>query len=334
MQVVITGAAGMLGTRLARRLLAEGELTGPDGRRQAIEKLVLFDVVAAGPFDDPRVAVVTGDIADAATVDRLIENGTGSVFHLAGVVSAAAEADFPLGLSVNLHGALNLLEACRRLPVAPRLVFTSSIATYGGDLPDCITDRTPQTPQTSYGSQKAAVELLVTDYSRKGYVDGRSLRLPTIMVRPGRPNKAASTWASSIIREPLTGIDAVCPVSPASRMACMSPRRCIEAFLIAHEAPTHAFGASRSLLLSGITVRADEMVAAMQRQGGNDIGQVIWQPDPAIQAIVDGWPGECRGDRAEALGIHTDPDIDAIVRAFIEDDLEDQRRLVFDSRTE
>lgn len=330
MKVVITGGAGFLGRKLAQRLLAQGTLAGPSGRQERIDELVLFDV-APSPVGrgDARVTAIAGDIADKAQVGLLIGNDTDSVFHLAAVVSAGAEADFDLGWRVNLDGTRHVLEACRKLPRPARLVFTSSIAVYGGELPNPVTDATILTPRTSYGAQKAACELLIGDCTRKGYLDGRVLRLPTITVRTGKPNKAASTWASSIIREPLSGVDAVCPVRPDSSMACLSPRRTIDAFIRAHDLPGEALGASRSLLLSGIAVTAQEMEAAMRRHAGHRrIGKVLWQADAPTQAIVDSWPRASRGARAEALGFTVDASIDEIVQAFIADDLDDQIRSV------
>ncbi len=330
MKVVITGGAGFLGRKLAQRLLDQGTLAGRSGRQERIDELVLFDVglspVGAG---DPRVSAIAGDVTDPTQVAMLIGNDTDSVFHLAAVVSAGAEADFDLGWRVNLDGTRNVLDACRRLPHPARLVFTSSIAVYGGDLPDPVTDATILTPRTSYGAQKTACELLINDCTRKGYLDGRALRLPTITVRTGKPNKAASTWASSIIREPLSGVDAVCPVRPESSMACLSPRRTIDAFVRAHDLPGEALGAYRSLLLSGIAVTAAEMEAAMRRNAGNRrIGTVLWQPDAPTQAIVDGWPRASRGARADALGFTVDGSIDEIVQAFIADDLDEQIRTI------
>ncbi|HMD62619.1 MAG TPA: D-erythronate dehydrogenase, partial [Stellaceae bacterium] len=260
MRVVITGGCGFLGRRVALRLL----------ERRDIDELMLFDnAPSVLPLpEDRRLRLVTGDIADHKTVRGVITPGTHSVFHLAAVVSGEAEADTDLGYRVNLDGIRAVLDACRTFGTSPRLVFASSLAVYGGALPPAVGDDTPLTPQTSYGTQKAIGELLVNDYSRKGFVDGRALRLPTVVVRPGRPNRAASTFASSIIREPLSGQQAVCPVSPDTVMALASPRRIIDALLRAHDLPGDAFGASRSLQLPGFSVAVGEMAAAVRRAGG------------------------------------------------------------------
>lgn len=332
MRVVITGGAGFIGRRLARRLLDLGRLTGPDGAAAEIAEIVLFDVAEAEGFeDDGRVTAVAGDVSDPDQVARLIGSETASIFHLAAIVSAQAEEDYDLGMRINLDGTRNVLAAARRLPHAPRLVFASSIAVYGGeDLPDTVTDATAVTPMTSYGAAKACGEQLVSDMSRKGFIDGRSLRLPTIAVRTGRPNRAASTWVSSMIREPLCGENMTVPVTPESAMAVLSPRRVVEAFVAAHEAPAESIGAWRTMLLSGITVTAGEIAEAVERNRGNrKLGEIRFAPDPAIQRIVDGWPRGARGERAERLGIGTDASIDEIVRHFIADDLDNQMRGIF-----
>ncbi|HLJ20644.1 MAG TPA: D-erythronate dehydrogenase, partial [Stellaceae bacterium] len=293
MKVVITGGTGFIGKKLAARLLARGSLIGPDGKDTPIDELVLFDVAAPNPplRADNRLRIVTGDIADPATVRGLIDKRTASVFHLAAVVSGQAEADTDIGLRVNLDGTRAVLEACRALGTRPRLVFASSLAVYGGNMPPAVSDDTPLTPQTSYGNQKACGELLVNDYSRKGYIDGRSPRLPTIVVRPGRPNRAASTWASSIFREPLAGQDVVCPVGEDAIMAVLSPRRLIRALEQVHDLPAAAFGYTRALQLPGIAVSVAEMVSALRRAGGDAaVKRIRWEPDAAIQKIVAGWP--------------------------------------------
>jgi nucleoside-diphosphate-sugar epimerase len=331
MKVVITGGTGMIGRRIAMRLLERGEIAGPDGRDAEIKELVLFDVAPpqlALP-NDRRLRVVTGDIADPGQMRRLIDKGTTSVFHLAAIVSGQAEADTDIGLRVNLDGTRAVLEACRALGTAPRVVFASSLAVYGGDLPAKVSEAVPLTPQTSYGAQKVIGELLVNDYSRKGYIDGRALRLPTIIVRPGRPNRAASTFASSIIREPLSGVDVVCPVSRETVMPAMSPRRVAAAFERAHDLPGSALGYNRALQLPGLSPSVADMVEALRRVAGDAVvARIKWQPDPVIQKIVDGWPRGIDARRAEALGIEADGSFDEIIKAFIEDDLPAQKALV------
>jgi len=332
MRVVITGGAGFIGWKLALRLLDRGELPGPDGRSAPIDELVLVDV-AAPPAnrmpDDRRLKVMTGDIADSALMRQAIAPGTGSVFHLAAVVSAHAEADTDAGLRVNLDGTRTVLDACRALGTAPRLVFSSSVAVYGGDLPPVVSEATALTPQTSYGAQKACGELLVNDYTRKGYIDGRALRFPTVVVRPGRPNRAASSFASSIIREPLSGQEAVCPVSRDAVMAIVSPRRLLEAVERAHDLPAEAYGANRILQLPAISPSVGEMVEALRRAGGEAaVARIRWETDPAIARIVAGWAPAVDGSRAERMGIRADRDMDEIVTAFVEDDLPGQLDMV------
>ena len=321
MRVLITGGCGFLGRRVALRLM----------ERTDLDELVLFDnAPSALPLpEDGRLRLVIGDIADRATMRGVIAHGTSSVFHLAAVVSGEAEADTDLGYRVNLGGTRAVLEACRALGTCPRVVFASSLAVYGGVLPPTVGDDTPLTPQTFYGIQKAIGELLVNDSSRKGFVDGRALRLPTVVVRPGRPNRAASTFASSIIREPLSGREAVCPVSPDTVMALASPRRVVNALLHAHDLPPAAFGAGRSLQLPGFSVSVGEMAAAVRRAGGEEAyARIRWEPDPLIERIVSGWPQALAAPRAAALGFTADNGIDEVVQAFIEDDLEMQKGLV------
>jgi len=320
MRVVITGGCGFLGRRMALQLLERG----------GIDELVLFDnAPPALPLPvDPRLRLVTGDIADGTTVRGVVTPGTSSVFHLAAVVSGEAEADTDLGYRVNLGGTRAVLDACRALGSCPRVVFASSLAVYGGALPPAVGDDTALMPQTSYGAQKAIGELLVNDYSRKGFIDGRAVRLPTVVVRPGRPNRAASTFASSIIREPLAGREAVCPVSADTVMALASPRRVVAGLLRAHDLPGRAFGTSRSLQLPGFSVAVGEMAEAVRRAGGTQAyGRIRWVPDPQIQQIISGWPQALRAARAEALGFTADNGIDEVVRAFVEDDLEMQKIL-------
>jgi len=323
MKVVITGGAGFLGRRLVTQLL-ERTLSSPDGKATSIDALVVFDTVAPAPPlpVDARLEVVTGDITDRALLAQVIDAGTASVFHFAAVVSAAAEADFDLGMRVNLSGTMAVLDACRALPQAPRLVFTSSIATFGGPLPEVVDDTTPQTPQSSYGIQKAIGELLVNDYTRKGFLDGRAIRLPTIVVRPGKPNRAASSFASSIIREPLSQMDTVCPVTPETRLAILSPRQAVAAFFLVHDLPGEAWEHTRSLNVPGLSVTVADMVAALRRVAGDrPLQHIRWEPDADIQRIIGSWPGAFTSASAQRLGLRADASMDDIVRAFIEDDL-------------
>jgi D-erythronate 2-dehydrogenase len=324
MRIVITGGCGFLGRRLAIRLLDEGSALG------AVDELVLFDHAApALPLpEDRRLKVVSGDIADRATVARVVAPGTDAVYHLAAVVSGEAETDTDLGYRVNIDGTRAVLDACRALGSRPRVVFTSSLAVYGGDLPPAAGDLTPLTPQNSYGVTKAIGELLVTDYSRKGFIDGRALRLPTVVVRPGRPNRAATTFASSIIREPLCGQDAVCPVSPDLVMAVASPRAVVNGLIHALGIPGETFGWSRALQLPGFSVSVGDMAEAVRRAGGEAaFARIKWRADPLVAAIVGGVPPVLAAPRAEALGFTCDSGIDAVVRNFIDDDLPLQRQL-------
>ena len=322
MKVVITGGTGMLGRRLAMRLLAADELVGPSGRCEQVDKLVLVDAFepAEAPPDDPRVEVVSADICDPQVAARIIGTDTDSVFHFAAVVSGGAEADFDLGYRVNIDGARNVFEACRASGRRPRLVFTSSLAVYGGDV--SIDDRTPLTPQTSYGVQKATGELLVNDYSRKGFFDGRSLRLPTIVVRPGKPNKAASGFASSIIREPLQGEAVVCPVDPATHMLILSPKRAVQGFINMHNLDAAALGMNRSVMMNGLSPTIGELVAELRRIGGEGVaGRIEWVPDADIQRIVDSWPQFSDGERSRRFGFEPDESVAEIIRNFIDDEL-------------
>ena len=324
MKVIITGGTGFIGRRLAAKLMAKGNLVGAAGKSTEITKLIVSDITEPQPPlpKDPRLEVIVGDFGEPDMLGKLITPDTGVVFHLAAVVSGGAEQDFDLGMDINLTSSQRLLEACRQLGSCPRLVFASSVAVYGGDMPDVIEDGTALTPQTSYGAQKAIVELLINDYSRKGFIDGRALRLPTIIVRPGKPNKAASSFASSIIREPLQGQTFVCPVSPETGVWVLSPRRVVDCFIHAAELSATDWGYSRAVALPGITVSVKEMVEALRRIAGDRVVERIsWKPDPVIEKIVYGWATRFNPLKSKRLGFKHDDSIDEIIKAFIDDEL-------------
>ena len=323
MRVIIIGGGGMLGRKLARALGQRGEI---DGR--AISHMALADIVDPATLK-ARFPVSTHrlDITDKAAVDGLLAAGLGGgadiIYHLAAIVSGQAETEFDLGLAINLTGSINVFEAARAMGTCPKLVFTSSIAVYGGEIPEPIEDWTALNPQTSYGAQKAAAEMLLSDYSRKGFLDGRGLRLPTISIRPGQPNKAASGFMSSIFREPLQGHEAICPVGPDYPHWYLSPRRCIDNLIHAAEVPAEALGQNRCFALPGRTHRIGDMVEAMRRVAGDaPAGLIRWEPDRSVQNIVLGWKAHFNPAKALALGFVRDDSFEDNIRFFLEDDIE------------
>jgi nucleoside-diphosphate-sugar epimerase len=319
MKLLITGGAGFIGARLARSLLAKGEL---DGRR--IERLVLADLVPA-PDDlavDPRVQLRVGTVLELAR-DLGSERFDG-VFHLASAVSAECERDFDLGLVSNLDSTRALLDALRAAGNAPKLVFSSSVAVFGSDpalpLPAVVRDDTLPTPQSSYGIHKYVCEQLVADYTRKGYIDGRAVRLMTVSVRPGRPNGAASSFLSGIIREPLNGEPAVCPVSADTEVALASPANTVAGLIAAFEASREAFGGRTALNLPALTVRVQDMLDALEHVGGPAARALVrFEPDDNVARIVGGWPARFESQRTARLGLKADADFRSIVEQYLHD---------------
>ena len=316
MHVLITGGAGFLGQGLTEELLRRGRLRGADGVERSIERIVLADIVGA-PQHDPRVEQLVGDITDRALLERAVDGQTTAIFHLAAIVSGQAEADFDLGMRVNVDGTRTLLDVCRGAGHVPRVIFASSVAVYGGALPAVVLDTTPLTPQSSYGAQKAIGELLVSDYTRKGFIDGRSLRLPTVTVRPGKPNAAASSFASGIIREPINGDESICPVAPETRMWVISPGTAIRCFVHAHELDARRLGHERAFNLPGLSVTVSEMVDSLRRIAGDEAAaRIRWQPDARIVRLVETWPGTFEPRRALEFGFPRDSSFDDFVRSF------------------
>jgi nucleoside-diphosphate-sugar epimerase len=307
-KILITGGGGFLGSRLARALKA----------RQSDARITLLDM-AFPPGLDRDFTCIAGDVSSPEVIGRALGNDTDSVFHLAAVVSGGAEADFDLGYRVNLDGTRALLEACRKLAKPAKMVYASSVAAFGGTLPEVLDDSTTPTPQTSYGTQKVIGEYLVADWTRKGMLDGRSLRLPTIVVRPGKPNLAASSFASGIIREPLNGVVAECPVPDTTGVWILSPKRVVEAFIHAHDLPSSAWPSSRVVNLPGITLSVREMIDAMGRVAGRDaVSRVKFVPDARIQGIVKTWPVRFRTERALAMGFKADDNFESAVRDYMQ----------------
>lgn len=309
MNILITGGGGFLGSRLAKALI----------QRDPKARITLLDTQFPAGLEK-QFECILGDLASPETIARALKPDTDSIYHLASVVSGGAEQDFDLGYRVNLDGTRYLLEACRKLPKPAKMVFTSSVAAFGGKMPDVLDDSTTPTPQTSYGTQKVCCEYLIADYTRKGMLDGRSLRLPTIVVRPGKPNLAASSFASGIIREPLMGVDAECPVPDTTGVWILSPRRVVEAFMHAHDSPASAWPSSRVVNLPGITLSVREMLDAMGRVAGADVvKRVKFVSDQRIQNIVKTWPVRFRTERADAMGFKADASFEDAVRDFIAD---------------
>ena len=317
MKICIIGGGGLVGQKLAKELAARGTLEG-----QTIDTLVLADVVDPAPIAaDFTVERVTCDITDTASVAKLVDADTDVIYLLAAIVSGQAEEEFELGYDINMFGIRNVLERVRALGHKPTVVFTSSIAVFGGDVPDPITDNSYLNPQTSYGAQKAMGELLINDYSRKGFIDGRAFRLPTISVRPGKPNRAASGFMSSIFREPLQGQEAVCPVGRDFPHYYLSPRKCIENLIKGAEVKAEDIGQNRAMTMPGRTWTIGQMIDAMTAVTGPQAETLIkFEEQPAVWDIVKGWRFDIHADKALSLGLEADESFEDNIRHFIADD--------------
>ncbi|MEZ2329436.1 D-erythronate dehydrogenase [Mesorhizobium sp. RCC_202] len=319
MRILITGAAGMVGRKLIARLAKDGSLRG-----RKINALDLHDIVPpqAPALAGVDVAIHTGDLSEPGAAAKLIASRPDVIFHLAGIVSGEAEANFDLGYRVNLDGTRALFDAVRLAAFAPRLVFTSSIAVFGAPFPDVIADDFHPTPLTSYGTQKQMSEALLADYTRRGFFDGVGIRLPTICVRPGKPNKAASSFFSGIIREPLAGQEAILPVPRSVLHTHASPRSAVGFLIHAAEIDGDRIGPRRNLTMPGVAVTVGEQIEALERIAGAEVAKRIREePDETIWAIVKGWPTRFEARRARDLGFVAEASFDEIIRAHIEDEL-------------
>ena len=326
MKIVITGGTGFIGQGIARALLKRGTLTGPSGAQEPIDAITLFDVAVPEQRPDgldERVEIVAGDISDRDTVFGLIDRDDIAVFHLASVVSAGGEKDFDLAMRINLDGGINILEAARARKGTPRVVFASSLAVFGGDdLPSRVTDSTKQNPQTTYGMTKSTGEKMINDYTRKGFIDGRSARLATVVVRPGKPNAAASSFCSGVIREPLHGEECKLPVGRDTPMALIGVRACVQSFIALHEVDGDKLGKDRATNIGSDTFTVTEIIAALESvaaKRGIQLGTITDAPDAAIQSIVKGWPTHMDRTRGDALGFPKDESLEQIIEDFIDD---------------
>lgn len=308
MKILVTGAAGFLGSRLVQALLSQPDVTA----------IVSADL-APCPVADPRVESRVGTIADPGFVQSIVDPDVRIVYHLAAVLSGQSEAEFDVGIGINVDGTRALLERCRALGTVPRFVFSSTVAVFGGLLPRVVPEDAALLPQTSYGVGKAIVELLVGEYSRRGFVDGVSCRLATITVRPGKPNSALSSFVSGIIREPLGGVDTVCPVPVETPIWVSSPDRVIQNLVHAARIPAAALDGHRSLNLPGLRVTAGEMLASLERLAGPAArARVTLERDARVEKAMVGWPAALDARRALSLGFEGDADVDAIVRQYMQ----------------
>lgn len=315
MKVVITGGQGFLGQRLAKTLLTQHNVQ--------IDDLILIDVVKPiAPNNDPRVRCYEMDLREPTGLDELITKETDAIFHLAAIVSSHAEQDPDLGYEINFLATRNLLEICHKNNPKVRFIFSSSLAVFGGELPETILDSTAFTPQSTYGTQKAMCELLINDYTRKGFVDGIVTRLPTICIRPGKPNKAASSFVSSIMREPLHGEEAICPVSQDLRLWLSSPNTVVANFIHALTLPSLPQRSWHTINLPGFSVTVKQMLSDLSKVKGEEIlAHIKFEFDESINNIVASWPARIDNTQALALGFNVDSNFQSVIQQFIEYDM-------------
>lgn len=318
MKIIITGGGGFLGSQLCQKLLERGTVCG-----KAIGEIVLLDAFFRCPSADARVKQVTGDIGDRATVFAAIGAQVDVIFHLASMVSGECEERFDDALRVNLDGGRNVFEAARAAEGRPRVIFASSVACYGGlDMSQMMSDLTKQLPQTTYGMTKAMCEMMVNDHTRKGHFDGRSVRLPTVIVRPGKPNAAASSWASGMFREPLNGEPCLLPIRRDQPHPMTGCRTVIDSFIALAEVPEEKLGKDRAYVLPAHRVTpqiAEQVITKVAAERGVKLGPVVDAFDARIQGIVDNWPQQVDGSRAEAIGLPRPPELKEIVRQYVDD---------------
>lgn len=319
MKIVITGGYGFLGQMLTKKLLEIGKLVDRNGELKTINDIILIDQFEPQQLID-GVTSIFGDISAPQFFDQAIADDVDGVFHLAAIVSSAAEADFDLGMKVNLDATRALLERCRKLPNKAKITFTSSVAVFG-NAPSIVEDDTPALPLSSYGMQKVVGEYLISEYTRKNYIDGRCVRLPTVAVRPGKPNQAASSFVSSIIREPLNGKKAICPVDRSQSLWLQSPSIIIENLIHAYNLNSEDWGQeSRVVNLPGLTITVAEMIASLETHGG-DTSLIRDQPDQTISRLVGSWPSVMNTKRARMMGFKNNDNFNSIIEEFIDQHL-------------
>jgi D-erythronate 2-dehydrogenase len=331
MKVVITGGGGFLGSQLALKLIERGNLIGPSGDPEPIDSITLFDAHFSPQIEEMAtregaaidLTLLTADMGDRDAVFNVIDRNDIAVFHLASMVSGECEQRFDDAMRANLDGGRYLLEALRQREGKPRLVFASSVATYGGpDMPDRVSDLTKRTPQTTYGMTKAIIEMMINDYSRKGFLEGRSARLPTIIIRPGKPNAAASSWASGMFREPLNGEPCYLPVHRDQCHPVLGYRDVVESFIALHEADPSVLEADRAYVLPSHRITVAEGLTVMEQvaaEFGILPGLILDDPNPVVQAIVDTWPTATDGTRALKIGVPEPKPLAEIVRDYLRD---------------